>query len=296
MNFQWSSLEQIRNAFGLPEGSDGRQVRRLLRARLKTLHPDSTDGAFGSDAAATEFHRIQAAVDFLDLQMTAGPPAVTRETMLAMTDMTEAIAAILRQGREPDRQAEQARRLEERQKRVNEQIEGDVRRRYRFFKLAAGAVAGFFGFLSLFPDKFTTHPVFVVVNKFTQSLDMTVGLALLYLMLLGAGAVVYFWWEEQRELNFKKRFLGDAGIEQVIRSRPFVARLGPMGAFTRADLLRVLAAHKVSKDHNILTEIADLMLEKLLARGAARKVPKPSLSDSYELDYGLYMELRPPQR
>src|SRR5262249_27371733 len=291
MNFEWSSLEQIRGAFGLPESIDGRQVRRILRARLKTLHPDSNDGVFGSDAAATEYHRTQAAVEFLDRQLTGGLPAVTRETMLAMTDMTEAIAAILRQGRETDHKAEHARMLEERQKRVNGEIEADVRRRYRFFKLAAGAVAVFFGFLSLFPEKFTNHPVFVVVNKFTQSLDMTVGLALLYLMLLGAAAVVYFWWEEQRELNFKKRFLGDAGIEQVIRSRNFVRRLGPMGAFTRADLLRVLAEHRVSKDHNLLTEIADLTIEKLLARNAARKVPKPSLSDSYELDYGLYLEL-----
>ncbi len=32
------------------------------------------------------------------------------------------------------------------------------------------------------------------------------------------------------------------------------------------------------------------------AGAVARKVPKPSLSDSYELDYGLYMEVRPPQR
>src|SRR5262249_42871179 len=173
MNFEWSSLEQIRDAFGLPASTDGRQVRRVLRARLKTLHPDANDGAFDSGAAA-EYHRTLAAVDFLDRQLTGGLPTVTHETMLAMTDMTEAIAAILRQGRETDRQAEHVRRLEERQKRVNEQIEADVRRRYRFFKLAAGAVAGFFRFLNLFPDKFTTHPLFLRVNQFTPPPDLTV--------------------------------------------------------------------------------------------------------------------------
>jgi hypothetical protein len=42
----------------------------------------------------------------------------------------------------------------------------------------------------------------------------------------------------------------------------------------------VLAAHKVSKDHNILTERAALTIAEPLACGAASKVAKPPRNDS----------------
>jgi hypothetical protein len=295
MAFEWNSVDQIRSAFGLPpDMTDLREIRRLLRTRLRDIHPDSTDGEFKSAEIEQEFHDTQSAIDFIDRQLTTGLPAINRETLLAVTEMTQLFAGALRENREADRRNEQARRLEDRQRRVNEQLEADVRRRYRFLKITAGVVAGFFGFLSLFPEKFTTHPVFVVVSQFTDSLDITVGLALLYLMLAGGVAVVYFWREEQRELQGKKQFLSDAGVERIVKSKNFLARLGSMGGFTRADLVRTLEEHRLSKDHNLLSEVADLILEKLAARGAVHRVPKPSLTDAYELDFSVFMELRPP--
>ena len=43
----------------------------------------------------------------------------------------------------------------------------------------------------------------------------------------------------------------------------------------------------------MLNEIAGLMIEKLITRGAAKRVDKPSLNEIYEMDFGIYLEIRP---
>jgi hypothetical protein len=293
----WESFEQIKTAFKLPrEADDLREARRLLRSKLKKIHPDATNGEFSSDFHEAEFHRIQGAIDYLDKAMTPGLPTVTRDALLVATEFSDAIVSTLREGRDKDRELERGKQLQERQKRANDQLDAEVRKRYRFYKIVAGVVAAFFGFLSLFPEKFTTHPVFLAFSQFTSALDITISLAMLYIMAAAALAVIYLFWEEQRLLNQKKQFLSDAGIERIVKSKGFATRLGPMGGFTRADLVSVLEEHKISRDHNVLHDVADLIIEKLLIRNAAKKIDKPSLNDIYELDFGVYIDIRPEKK
>ncbi|MGH6933568.1 MAG: hypothetical protein ACREEE_14170 [Dongiaceae bacterium] len=293
----WESFEQIKIAFKLPRESDDlREARRILRSRLKKIHPDATNGEFSSEFHEAEFHRIQGAIEFLDKALTPGLPTVTRDALLVATEFSDAIVTTLREGRDKDRELERGKQLQDRQKRANDQLDAEIRKRYRFYKIAAGVVAAFFGFLSLFPEKFTTHPVFLAFSQFTNALDITISLAMLYIMIAAALAVLYLFWEEQRLINQKKQYLSDAGIERIVKSKAFSTRLGPMGGFTRADLVSVLEEHKISRDHNVLHDVADLIIEKLLIRKAAKKIEKPSINDIFELDFGVYIDIRPEKK
>jgi hypothetical protein len=87
--------------------------------------------------------------------------------------------------------------------------------------------------------------------------------------------------------------LSDKGIADLVKSKAFESRLGPLGKFTRADLIDALEEQRVSRDQNTLNEIAGLIIDKLVLRGAAKRIDKPSLNEIYEMDFGIYLEIRP---
>ena len=294
MKKDWESIEQIEREFDLSD-SDGdlREIRRILRARQKEVHPDTNEGEFGSDTQKSKFHRIQSAIEFVDQQMVTGLPAHNQQALLVAHEFSEAIIGSLGEARDKDRELERTKQLEEKQKRTSDEIAQEVRQKYRFYKITAGVLAALFGALTFFPDLFSTHPVFLAVNDFVEQLDFTLGVLLIYLFVACGAAIGYIWWEEQRELKRKKECLSDKGIERIIKSKAFEGKLGPLGKFTRADLIDALEEEKISKDHNILNEAAGLIIDKLISRGAAKRIDKPSLNEIYEMDFGIYLEIRP---
>ena len=294
MKHTWDTIEDIERDFEVSEAAgDLREIRRILRARLKDVHPDSNAGHFGSDGDESEFHRIKSAIEFVDSKLLTGLPAQNQQAMIVASQFSEAIASSLADSRSQDRELERARQLQEKQKLTSEEIAQEVRRKYWFYKIVAGVIAAFFGLLTVFPDKFSGHPVYLTVSQFVEKLDFTLGILFLYLFIAAAAAIVYLWWEEQRELKRKKHCLSDKGIETIIKSKSFEGRLGPLGKFTRADLIDSLEDHNISKDQHTLNEAAGLIIDKLILRGAAKRVDKPSLNEVYEMDFGIYLEIRP---
>ena len=291
----WDSIEDIEREFDV-SGADGdlREIRRMLRARLKDVHPDANEGHFGSDGDESEFHRIKSAIEFVDRKLLTGLPVQNNQTALMVaTQFSEAIATSFADARSQDRELEKARQLQEKQRATSMEIAQEVRKKYLFYKIVAGVLALFFGFLTIFPDTFSGHPVYLAFSEFVERLDFTLGVLFLYLFVASAAAVIYLWWEEQRELNRKKHCLSDKGIEKIVKSKAFENRLGPLGKFTRGDLIDALEEHKISRDQNTLNEAAGLIIDKLVLRGAARRVDKPSLNEIYEMDFGIYLEIRP---
>ena len=294
MTADWQSIEDLEAEFDLSEADgDLREIRKALRARLKQVHPDTNEGKFGSDTDETAFHRVKSAIEFVDQKLLVGMPAQNRQALMVATQFSEAIANSLQEARRQDRELEQARQTQEKQRQASEELVAEVRKKYRFYKITAGVVAIFFGLLTLFPDTFAQHPVFITVSEVVEKLDFTLGVLFIYLFLAGAVAILYFWWEEQRELKRKKGCLSDKGIETIVKSKAFESRLGPLGKFTKGDLIETLEEHRISKDHNTLNELAGLILDKLISRGAAKRIDKPSLNEIYEMDFGIYLEIRP---
>ena len=290
----WHSIEEIERDFDVSEaGGDLREIRRILRARLKDVHPDSNAGHFGSDGDESEFHRIKSAIEFVDNRLLTGLPAQNQQAMMVATQFSEAIATSFTDARNQDRELEKSRQLQDKQRQTSEEIAQEVRRKYWFYKIVAGVIAVFFGLLTFFPDKFSGHPVYLTVSQFVEKLDFTLGILFLYLFIAAAASIVYLWWEEQRELKRKKHCLSDKGIEQIIKSKSFESRLGPLGKFTRGDLIDALEDHNISKDQHTLNEAAGLIIDKLMLRGAAKRIDKPSLNEVYEMDFGIYLEIRP---
>ncbi len=294
MKLEWNSIEQIQREFDL-SGADGdlREIRRILRARQKEVHPDTSEGQFGSDSDENKFHKIQSAIEFVDQQMVTGLPAHNQQALLVAHEFSEAIMGSLGEARDKDRDLVRVRQLEEKQKRTSDEIADEVKQKYRFYKITAIVLTAIFGVLTAFPDIFASHPVFLAVSEFVERLDFTLGVLLIYLTIASATAIGYLWWEEQRELKRKKECLSDKGIERIIKSKNFESKLGPLGKFTRADMIDALEEERVSKDHNILNEAAGLIIDKLISRGAAKRIDKPSLNEIYEMDFGIYLEIRP---
>lgn len=294
MSFEWDSIEDIEDAFDVfTTDGDLRELRRQLRSRLKEVHPDSQHGAFGSDLDESKFYRLKSAIEYVDKRLLNGLPVQNQQAMLVANQFSEAIVHSIAESRSQDRDLERARQLQDKQRQTSEEIADEVRKKFRFYKIVAGAIAVFFGFLTIFPDKFEGNPVFVTFSEMVEKLDFTLGVLFLYLFIAGALAIVYLWWEEQRELKRKKECLSDKGIEQIVKSKYFEEKLGPLGKFTRADLIDALEEQRVSRDQNTLNEVAGLIIDKMILRGAAKKVEKPSLNEIYEMDFGIYLEIRP---
>jgi hypothetical protein len=273
MKAQWETIEQLETEFDLTEADgDLRKMRRILRSRLKDVHPDKSEGKFESGGDEAEFHRTKAAIEFVDNVLLTGVPRSNQQALLVATEFSDAIIRSFGEARDKDRELERTRQLNEKQKRISDEIEAEVRKKYFFLKAAAGVFAFICGFLTLFPDKFAAHPVFLAFNEFIERLDFTLGVLTLYLFVASGAAIVYFWWEEQRELKHKKECLSDKGIERLMKSKTFEGKLGPLGNFTRADLIEALEEQRISKDHNILNEVAGLIIDKLINRGAAKRV------------------------
>ena len=293
-NRQWESLDDIERAYDLSEADgDLHEIRKILRAKLKDVHPDANEGHFGSDGDETEFHRIKSAIEFVDRDLMKGLPVENQSAMSVATEFSEALVSSFTEARNQDRDLERIRQLQGKQLQTSEELAQEVRKKYRFFKIVAGVFAIFSGLLTFFPEKFATHPVYLTVSEFVEKLDFTLGILFLYVFLASGLAIVYLWWEEQRELKRKKECLSDKGIAELVKSKAFETRLGPLGKFTRADLIDALEEQRISRDQNTLNEIAGLIIDKLVLRGAAKRVEKPSLNEIYEMDFGIYLEIRP---
>lgn len=294
MKLEWQSVEEIEDEFDLGSvGDDLRELRRQLRARLIEVHPDRTEGAFGSEGEESDFHRIKSAIEFVDKRLLTSMPQKNDQALMVATQFSEVIAESMNRARQKDHDLERARQLHDRQRLTAAEIDSEVRKKYRVNKITAGIIAAFFCFLTLAPETFEQNPVFRSLSGVVEKLDFTLGVLFLYLFIASAAAILYLAWEEQRELKRKKECLSDKGVEQIIKSKAFEGRLGPLGKFTRSDLICALEDHRISRDQNTLNEIAGLFIEKLILRGAAKRIEKPSLNEVYELDFGIYLEIRP---
>lgn len=294
MKHDWESIEDIEREFDLAAASgDLREIRRVLRGKLKGVHPDSHEGHFGSEGDESEFHRIKSAIEFVDNRLLTGPSAHNQQALIVASEFSEALVSTFADARNQDRDLEKARQLQDKQRQTSEEIAEEVRKKFRFYKIVAGVIATFFGILTMFPEKFAGHPVYLTFAEFVEKLDFTLGVLFLYVFIASAAAIIYLWWEEQRELKRKKECLSDKGIERIIKSKSFENRLGPLGKFTRADLIDALEETRVSRDQNTLNEVAGLIIDKLILRGAAKRLDKPSLNEIYEMDFGIYLEIRP---
>ena len=133
----WDSIEDIEREFDV-SGADGdlREIRRMLRARLKDVHPDANEGHFGSDGDESEFHRIKSAIEFVDRKLLTGLPVQNNQTALMVaTQFSEAIATSFADARSQDRELEKARQLQEKQRATKAKgRRSRTKKRAEFFK------------------------------------------------------------------------------------------------------------------------------------------------------------------
>ncbi|MDX1401306.1 MAG: hypothetical protein R3245_05235, partial [Kiloniellales bacterium] len=135
MKSQWESIEDIERAYDLSEaGGDLHEIRKLLRAKLKDVHPDSHEGVFGSDSDENEFYRIKSAIEFVDKGLMSGLPVHNDQAHQAMMVANEFSAALVNsftEARNQDRDLEKTRQLQEKQKQTSEELAQEVRKKFR---------------------------------------------------------------------------------------------------------------------------------------------------------------------
>ena len=132
MKLEWNSIEQIQKEFDLSSAAgDLREIRRILRARQKEVHPDTSQGQFGSDSDESKFHKIQSAIEFVDKRLLTSMPQQNHQALMVASEFSEAIVESMASARQKDHELERARQLHEKQRLTSEEIHAEVRKKYR---------------------------------------------------------------------------------------------------------------------------------------------------------------------
>ena len=143
---EFKSVEEIKKHFDL-NTDDPSEIKRELRAIIKTIHPDKNGGTFRTKADEKYFFEIQNAVDFLDNSSIA---LVTRQELTALTQVFKDLMPITQQKSVDSALA------------LDNKIESSIkyfRHKHLFPKISTTAISLVITALWLFPKSVSEHPI-----------------------------------------------------------------------------------------------------------------------------------------
>jgi hypothetical protein len=292
----FSSIDDIAQAFSL-YGHERAEIRRHLRERQATIHPDRNSGTFSSLDAKNEFHRIEEAISLLD-----APEASTALVPIA------AIPQIVRALR--DAIAPEA--GETRQDRLAERLDVQIERSVQHFRaphsiprVTLAGVSAVLTAIWAFPTLLSGNPALARVLDPSTSLFLAV-----WVYALGFTTLTWFvaWSQKDRHDRLvsalksephqnrlfrdfirdqrqsgQSRVFSKDDLVDVIRHpvREYTSPLSnPIRDFT-SPLRRLFAAPEI--DYETAQTVADLLIGRLEARGVVELIKDRSLSATYRL-------------
>ena len=144
---EFSNLDELRRHFGA-ESKDIEKLRKELRNRQATLHPDRTNGKFSDTSTERAYHEIDSAVSFLD------GLASSDKTQLPARQMTDLVKSI----RDLTLAQEDESRIAKLESKVEEGLES-FRGLFRGTKITLAAVTAVLTGLWVFPNTILDHPI-----------------------------------------------------------------------------------------------------------------------------------------
>ena len=298
---QWHSLEEVVKAFSLAEPSSFVLARGELIRKLTGLHPDKNSGEFLSSDDEQLYHQIMSAIEYVDAQH--------RGSSKTLPSTIVATIATLPARNDEIRSTEAA---------VSVKIANKIRQKYKARKMRAAVIAGAIAAVLTFSEKIIAHPL---IAKLIAYLEQTapiilpiIGGMMLIGLLIASGALVKAWREETQAKALAEQLVTDQGIVHLFKSYPLNSGLKESGRLSSnivCEAVRSQGEHvKVgfwnlvppiisdrmptswryrcrntifAEDNMLAQQAADLILQKLEARGAIARVPEGSFIPIYEI-------------
>ena len=153
MEYNYSNLTQITRDFDIPPETPPEEIRKKLKSRLKEVHPDATKGQFFSTLQEQEYHRLQAAIKFLDSLDMENKPESDSIPHAHLPAVVEAVTKAIEKRSQPT--------IEQQEEVAKGEFFRATKRRYSFPKLTSGILAAIIAFIFAFSGQVKDNPLYV---------------------------------------------------------------------------------------------------------------------------------------
>ena len=217
---QWRSLEEITNAFWLPEGSSYATARAELLKLLAEIHPDRTSGEFANPKDEERYHHIQSAIHFIDK---------AKNKAVGIVPFSERSRSVLTvQDVRTDEVAYRAR------------IKTSAKAQYYRLKMRSAIIAGALAACLAFSNTLAKNPwisgFLSYADKHIPFLRPGIGLMLLLGILAATAVLATAWHRENRAKTMAEMLLTDEGIAELF-GYSLYRQISQEGYFSSKDLV-----------------------------------------------------------
>jgi hypothetical protein len=298
---KWSSLEEIVEAFSLPSPSSFPIARAKLLKLQVEYHPDKTSGEFADELHREKYLQIQGAIQYID--DTERKPS---KTLPAVVD-GRAISPPIKWEH-----------IAENEKKMSDGIRQYTRTKFQNIRISSGVIAVALTTTLAFSKTIMSHPL---IQNLVGYLEKTVPWAVpllgagLLLVILGAAiAFIRAWNSERKAKAMAESLVTDQGLFDLFRQHSIKTIISKTGRFQLTDIFEAMKSNYefsvrrytrylppiiteklpnslkyrrtysvFSEDLHLAHQATNLIIEKLLSRGAIISSNTGLLIPEYEL-------------
>lgn len=282
MDDQWQSILEIKDEFELTYiEDDNLALLTKLKEKRAELHPDKNGGEFTSDDQQKSYHRMDAAISFLESKIEDSKELIPLSQLPTIID---SIATSIAKQNKPS--ATQI------QRDLKSDFRSELSRKYITPKIGSGVFAGVSAFLFTKAGDFADHPLL------SSYLGGDIGLAVLgQVFIISSLFFVFTWIREKKEEGLASYLMTDSALKQIfsavkshMNDDGIVTTSDIRGALTFGDRYRHIRTPldlffpirpKLSPE--AIDRILEIQLAKLLERKVLEELGKPGLEKSYKV-------------
>lgn len=280
------SIDEIKAKYGAPADLSVERLRAWLRTKLKSFHPDSNGGEFKAEADRAAFNEIQDALEFLEGVLNAAKEP--RSLITVEGAIQAALVPFVEKKNELAEYRARQEVIEKKQAQVTTLITKSFGDLYAFRKIGSGVFAVIFAALLAFPNSILENAFFKevlsLISRDAYRVGMLYAFTFVALGLLFSGLFfVWTWLREKRESAKAALLLTDEKLGALFRWVGYSEHVKLSGEVTTEDFVQSLRLEGLEDDAVYLHQMADLIAEKLLLRGAIQEVRKGSASRRFKI-------------
>ncbi len=278
MNISYTSLEQIREDFQIID-ENPETIRAKLRIKMSSIHPDHTGGSFANKKDEKLFHKLSAAIEFIDNRDKNGALV----SVSAVTELTKAVTELIKA------QSSVAENT------LSDQIKDHIqsyRSRFKFPKIALSAITVALTAVWIFPNTIKDHPI---LGKFFDTEDIRFRFAWLFVLLFTVMFWIMVWIKEERQREFQESLKTEMVQNKLFRE---FLRYFKKNNFSIEELVDFLIKRYSRRyyspilpffgDHREITismahTIAEAIIKRALSRQAIKKESIGQISETYRI-------------
>lgn len=166
---EYEDIDEIREDFNI-ELSDPREIKKILKQKMKKIHPDTNKGEFNSDADKELYHKMNNAIDFFDKKNTNKSIALSEKKLNEIIKSNKDLSLIMKEDKNT--------------KKLNDAIissKNEIKRQYKTKKYASATIATILSIIWFFPTTISNHPILSMYIDPTEPFFVLFWLCAVYL-------------------------------------------------------------------------------------------------------------------